>query len=251
MFYNYVKQTHNKGIIDSIAFNNKRYKYDSSGYEGASEYIASNLLSQTNIKDYVSYTITIFKNNGEERLGCYFDDFVGEKTLFSPLNFIYFNNIFRRNLKECLKLLDKVVPGAGIFYTQMLEFDRFILNTDRYFHNMCMLENEDNSFSLAPLYDNSYSFLLDAFMSKRPKTHCSSDEFRASLSSKPFYDDFDRQVNTAIDLYGSQLKIKKNLSISDEVKETVAGFYGDEIVMWIERFIEEQKDRYGEYLILD
>lgn len=120
---------------------------------------------------------------------------------------------------------------------KLLEFDAFILNDDRHFHNIAVIKS-NSSYRTMPIFDNGGSFLSDR--SFYPVT----TQFKKNLKkvkSKPFNTSFDKQVKAAFEISGQQLKLEKfSLKILDELES----LYSYSEINIIKRILEFQIKKY-------
>lgn len=159
------------------------YKKDHFGGEGMSEFLASLVLSCTNLsKDkYVLYDRCIIN----DARGCFSRDFCenieeGEFISFYRL----YTNTYGKDLASVASKMDYddaieyviefIENTTGLDVREYLAntffLDRVILNTDRHFNNMGVIFDGE-SFHLAPIFDNGKSLLVgcDVIESSIPK----------------------------------------------------------------------------------
>lgn len=146
------------------------YKQNNIGYEGLSEYLASKILSCSNIQEYVDYELC--KINGID--GCRCANFLSEKESFISLQRLY--DTFRGGqLSERIRIIDSVkdriqfvldfvfdITGLDVReqLAKIATFDMLILNTDRHFNNLGIVaEVSQNKYKSAPIFDNGNSLL--------------------------------------------------------------------------------------------
>lgn len=144
-------------------------------------------------------------------------------------------------MKEKIKYIVDLVSIKGFpeYLTAMLEFDSLILNEDRHFHNILLFRKSDNSFEITPIFDNGAAFLSD-IRNDYPLNHGIYGMI-ASVKSKPFTTNFDKQVEACRELYGSQLRISKDLDITVPLKE-LKRLYATNILQRIEDIFNYQKN---------
>ena len=85
----------------------------------------------------------------------------------------------------------------------LFEIDALFLNDDRHLNNIAVLE-KDGKYDYCPVFDNGAALLSNVQISRmdiEPKA------LITELRAKPFNTTFTRQMNTARNLYGKQLKI--------------------------------------------
>lgn len=150
--------------------NNNWYKVDYYGGEGETEYLASLLLSCTNLdkEKFVMYkTVTI--NNSP---GCFSSDFRKDKSDEFITLYRLYKNIYGNDLASVTSKMDyddaieyviefvKKYVGLDIttYLANVFWLDAIILNTDRHFNNYGIIMHGDEYFE-APIFDNGKSLL--------------------------------------------------------------------------------------------
>lgn len=147
------------------------YKLDTNGREGLCEYLASHLLTYSDLKsdEYILYEQGMI--NGTP--GCRSKDYLADKNdEFITIYRLYYNE-FGRNLAEVLAGFDRVEErieytisfvkqSCGIDITDYLAktitLDSIILNEDRHVNNLALI-GSDQGFRPAPIFDNGHSLL--------------------------------------------------------------------------------------------
>ena len=116
----------------------------------------------------------------------------------------------------------------GAALTQMLEWDSFVLNDDRHFNNIAYIYDEATGrFRLCPLFDNGAAFLSDTKF-EYPLIK-SVYGMMSNVHAKPFSESFDKQVKACENLYGVQLKIYSDISITPAVQQAIIEQYGKDL----------------------
>lgn len=244
-----------KGNQIKMKVDNIWYKMDYLGYEGLAEYLSSNLLASTNIKDYVRYDMTEMVLNGKVYNGCKSEDFLKEDeeivtadklfksfTGMSAAEFIRQEKSLTGQISSFVDKVEEItgIKGYGQELTRILEWDGFILNDDRHFNNIAFTYNSrTKKFAPCTLFDNGAAFLSD--MRYDYPLEKNTYGLISSATSKPFSEDFDKQIEACEKLYGVQLKIDKNISLSPEVTENIKKHYGDRICDRVCDIFEQQK----------
>lgn len=148
------------------------YKQNRTGYEGRSEYLASKVLSCSDIDEYVEYECC--KINGID--GCRSCNFLKDGESYISLQRLY--DIYHGGqLSERVRLYDHVsermefvtefvenTVGINIkeYLGKLLTFDMLILNVDRHFNNLGIVVNgKKQNYRPAPVFDNGNSLLSD------------------------------------------------------------------------------------------
>lgn len=146
------------------------YKLDHDGREGLCEYLASKLLTFTDLKqsDYILYEQGMI--NG--KCGCRSKDYLTPGENFVTFYRLYFNE-YGKNLADVLSQMDGMeerieytcsfvykLTGLDIhnYLSKIFTLDRIILNEDRHVNNLALIDN-DNGFRVAPIFDNGRSLL--------------------------------------------------------------------------------------------
>lgn len=148
------------------------YKQNRVGYEGRAEYLASKVLSCSNMDEYVMYERC--QINGVA--GCRSSNFLKEGDSYISLQRLY--DIYHGGqLSERIRLFDTVserirfvgdfvrdCTGLDIqsYLGKLLTFDMIIVNTDRHFNNIGIIANiAEQKYRCAPVFDNGNSLLSD------------------------------------------------------------------------------------------
>lgn len=256
------KITISKGNQVKMNLDGKWYKADFLGYEGASEFVASHLIRQSNITEYVDYQLKDITINDKMFHGCVSDDFLkeGEELCTAYRLFLSFTGEDISETLAGMSLKDKItyfvttvekitgIPDFGKTLTLMLEWDRFIFNEDRHFNNIAFIKSE-SGFRLAPFFDNGAAFLSDT--REDYPLNKNVHGLMLNVDAKPFSEDFDKQVDMCISLYGSQLKLSKTLSLPEDVLSAVSAMYDESVSKRIQTIFEHQIYNYREYLSMD
>lgn len=211
---------------------NTWYKVDFLGYEGAAEYLASeNFLAAG---EEIITADKLYKQNFGKSL----ESILKDKSLDNKIKY------FVEETENITKIKE-----FGKYLTMLFEFDGFILNEDRHFNNIGFIRDLNGNYKTTPIFDNGASFLSDI----REDYPMERNIFGAisSVQSKPFSKQFDSQIEICEKLYGKQLKLNKELFISDEVKKNIFEMYGDRVLNRLIKIFEHQKYIYSEMLVLD
>lgn len=144
------------------------YKQNCNGYEGTAEYLASMVLSCSNIGPFVEYEKCCI--NGIN--GCRSKNFLADAETYISLQRLY--DMYRGGqLSEQMRLINTVperinfvlefvndTVGIDIRESlgKILTFDMLVLNTDRHFNNLGVIINsKENKCYNAPVFDNGSS----------------------------------------------------------------------------------------------
>lgn len=148
------------------------YKQNRNGYEGRAEYLASVVLSCSNMDEYVKYECC--KINGTD--GCRSFNFLKEGDSYISLQRLY--DIYHGGqLAERIRIYDDVAEridyvvaftekctGINIreYLGKLLTFDMLIVNVDRHFNNIGIIVNSlAGQYRTAPAFDHGNSLLSD------------------------------------------------------------------------------------------
>lgn len=231
-----------KGNQVKMCVNDIWYKTDYLGYEGASEYLCSTLLEQTNIKDFTRYKLETISINGNEYNGCSSKNFLKQNEEIITANKLFksyygqdVENIIkdsntRTKIEKFVEYVEKVteISDYGKNLTSTLEWDAFVLNEDRHYNNIAFIKNaQTNKYRCSPLFDNGAAFLSDT--REDYPLEKSMYGLIASVTAKPFNKDFDEQVEACEKLYGKQLEVSSDISISEETITNIKNRYGDKV----------------------
>ena len=197
------------------------YKADFLGYEALAEFVISQLLGKTNVRDYVQYQIENMDYAGHIYVGCCSKDFLQPDEVLITLPRLFKLYLGEDIYMECERLdrtevdciryvTDHVIRITGIKdfgekLTLMLELDSFFLNEDRHFHNIAVIYNEQTKrFRSCPIFDNGGALFSDMSISYSKEK--SLDECRDIIRAKPFSPSFVDQVKAAQSLFGTQFR---------------------------------------------
>lgn len=223
--------TSSKGNQSKYLYKGKWYKLDCMGYEGLAEVLCSRLAKAINFPyETVEYRPCVAVTYYGDKTGCESDSFLkndtAEYSLPRLMKHIYntdIDNLFRKSQSaaERIQILCEKISSLnglsefGRYLTAILEFDRLVLNEDRHFHNILVIQNMSSGiFGYAPLFDNGAALFSDTVMDyplSEKAVAC-----RKKIKSKPFSTDFDKQVNAAQSLFGAQINPPENIFIETE-----------------------------------
>lgn len=246
------------------------YKADYLGYEGAAEYICSELLRHSNVPlstapwvkkyDFVEYRLCGVLIGDEIYSGCKSADFLkqgdaivtiadllDEEFDITPEYFLKGISV-KDKIQKIVNFVEDVtgLSNVGEYLTQLLEFDRLVLNEDRHFNNIAFIRHPDGTFDFCPIFDNGAAFLSD-IQNSYPLGH-DTVGLMSNVKAKPFSEDFDTQVDACVELYGKQL-VMHSFEVSPEALEKVAEMYGPTIAQRFDTIIKRQAYLYSEYIV--
>lgn len=249
------KISSSKGNQIKMIDDNSWYKIDYLGYEGLAEFLVSKLLAYTNITEYVKYDITKISLNDNIYIGCRSKNFLkeDEEIVTADRLFKSFEGISAAEFVEkeesivgrISSFVEKVEEITGIKnygpeLTRILEWDGFVLNDDRHFNNIAFICNlKTRKIKACALFDSGAAFLSDT----RYDYPLNKNVYGliSSVKSKPFSEDFDKQIAACEELYGAQLEIDKNISITTDIAEKIKKYYGNAIYDRVCSIFEHQK----------
>lgn len=249
------KISSSKGNQIKMIDDNSWYKIDYLGYEGFAEFLVSKLLAYTNITEYVKYDITKISLNDNIYTGCRSKNFLKEDEeivtadrlfkSFEGMSAAEFIGQEKSMIEQISSFVNKVEEITGIEnygqkLTRILEWDGFVLNDDRHFNNIAFICNlKTRKIKACTLFDSGAAFLSDT----RYDYPLNKNVYGliSSVKSKPFSEDFDKQIAACEELYGVQLRIDKNISIMPDVAEEIKKYYGNMICDRVCSIFEHQK----------
>ena len=220
-----IAETSSKGNQEKWQDGGRWYKLDQFGYEALAETLISRLLERSNIEQdtpfhFTRYWMERMTVHGRVRTGCSSENF-----LTPGQSIITLSHLFRRTetvpLKELLArqtsdkkrityLAEKTAELTGLelfpqYLTLLFEVDALFLNDDRHLNNIAVLE-QDGRYDYCPIFDNGAGLLSNTQLSPmdiNPKALISAQRAR------PFNTTFNRQIISARNLYGCQLRMPK------------------------------------------
>lgn len=237
-----VAKTSSKGNQEKWLENGRWYKLDQFGYEALAETAISILLERSNIEKDTPFCFTRYRMerinaHGRDRTGCSSENFLKQGQSIITLSHLLkrqerepLGDILARlpsDKKRIAYLSDATANFTGLkeipqYLTLLFEVDALFLNDDRYLNNIAVLQ-QGGTYEYCPIFDNGAGLLSNVQMSPMdiaPKALISVHKAR------PFNTTFNRQMNTARSLYGTQLqmpKLSRNEIIS--VLEPLLSFY--------------------------
>lgn len=251
-----------KGNQHKYHINDEWIKLDYLGYESASEYLCSELLKDSNVKNYVSYSIENIElerrtETISNKIGCLSKNFLesGAELITLDKLFNQYNTSFQsltknKSVKDSIKsVVDFIEDKTGIvnygkYLTSLLEFDALILNEDRHINNIIFLY-KDSKFTPGPIFDNGAAYLSDT--EQDYPLNESARTLIKYVNAKPFSNSFEKQVNACHELYGKQLTIQDK-DITPYISK-IDSFYGNIISRRINLIYTLQKDKYKDMFI--
>ena len=233
------------------------YKADHMGSEALSEVLVSQILSKSNVTDFVTYEPVWIEYHGRELRGCLSKNFRRSDEMLVPFEKLHraYQGVglasemnaqgdVTAQLQYTVEFIESVTGlcGVGAYLTTILELDAFTLNEDRHTNNLAVIRNEKTGeYRLCPIFDNGLSLLSDEH-----DYPIDADIFGCieKVKAKPFSRSFDEQLEAAESLYGSYLKFNFKRSDIHSMLEPFIGFYDEAIINRAERIVREQMRRY-------
>ncbi len=234
------------------------YKADYTGYEGLAEYMISQLLKMSTLKEneYVIYDLetmqyksTVYKGSKSksflvddwqiitlERL---FQSFFGE----SLYKAIYRIEETENRMKFLVNQVERMtgLREFGVYLNRLFTIDALFLNEDRHTHNIAVLMNGKGEFTYCPIFDNGASLLADTKMDYPMETDV--HELLKQPRAKTICSDFDEQLDTSEILYGQNLKFMFTKADVKALLDTVQE-YSKEEKKRVETILYEQMRKY-------
>ena len=235
------------------------YKADYAGYEGLVEYIVSHLLSFSTLSsdEFVLYDLENISYNGQTFLACKSNNFLkkGEKLITLERLFkekyghSFYLSVFEiEGLKERVEFIVNSVTNLtnvkdfDKYFSKLITIDALFLNEDRHMHNIALIQKEDNTFRLCPIFDNGASLLSDTTLDYP----LNKDAYKLidNVKSKTFSSAFLEQIEEVEKLYDININFKWNRN--DVIKLLkVADAYSDEIKTRVYDVLMYQKSKYA------
>lgn len=245
-----ISSTSSKGNQIKWCINNVWLKADDFGYEGLTESVASTILQQSNIRDFVEYKCIKIKELDTGRIyrGCISNSFLDDNEelitiyrLFATYGINLDIALTKLSIEQRLKyVIDKTIEFTdikefGSWLGLLLEFDAFILNEDRHFHNIAVVKS-NNGYRCMPVFDCGAGILSDTYMDYPLDISVASCIKR--VSSKPFSTKFNKQLKAVENVCGLHLKI-------NELKEFISGIYSKEEVKRVNKILKLRMKKYN------
>ncbi|MBQ9153541.1 MAG: hypothetical protein IJ130_06990 [Solobacterium sp.] len=197
------------------------YKADQMGYEGLSEYVVSQLLFCSNLSyDMITaYQTEQIRYRSRIMNGCSSRNFLkrGESLITLERLFhqfrggrSFYSSVFR--IPDTEDRADFIVSqtealtglaGFGKYLCLLLEIDAFFLNEDRHLHNIAVIQKEDGSFRLCPVFDHGASLLSDTSLDYPLEEDTLT--LMKSVKSKTIAWSFQEQLDAVENMFPQQL----------------------------------------------
>lgn len=187
------------------------YKYNHVGNEGLAEQLVSDVLSCSNVTDYVSYEYCLI--NGEK--GCRSKSFLEDGDQLITFDQLFKNTqigtitdkIFSmQDVHERIAyLIDFVKDTAGIDCTKYLYetfcIDMLTKNPDRHYKNLALILKQDGTFKTAPIFDNGQALMQNHSITP---SYMSLEEKEARVCAATVSGSFDMQYIEMEHIYNGE-----------------------------------------------
>lgn len=235
------------------------YKADYTGYEGMTEYIVSNLLKSSSLKEteYICYNTEEIHYGHVKYLGCSSNNFLPERWQLITLERL-FQSFYGESLNKSIYRIENVesriqflveqtiritgLEDFGGYMSKLLTIDAFFLNEDRHTHNIAVLMDNEGKYHYCPVFDNGAGLMSDTTMDYPMDIEI--EKLMGSVTSKTFCQDFDEQLDAVEKLYGQHIKFyfkEKDVRLLLESESC----YSKEIKERIMYIILEQRRKYS------
>lgn len=205
------KGNQNKWCIDGMW-----YKEDGLGYEALAEVFISKLLEKTNLGEFVRYDYEPLERSGTVLHGCRSRDFMtarDDKIISVERLFqIYQAESAAKAILKFAEIKDRIqfvaekvelftgLKDFGIYLKKIITVDALLLNEDRHFHNIAVIQKKDGTYRECPVFDNGAALFSD--IKADYPISMSLEECYKKIQAKPFSTDFDEQLDACDLLYG-------------------------------------------------
>lgn len=237
----------------------KWYKADYLGYEGLSEYVASEMMKKSTlaIDEYVEYRLVQIKYKSQIYNGCVSEEITSEPGSRLITLERLFKNRFGKGLnkgiysigdhEERIKYLVNSVESCtrirdfGKYINKMFTIDCLLLNEDRHTHNIAVICDSKNEYRLCPIFDNGAGLISDT----RIEYPMTEDVYKLmdSVKSKTICDDFEEQMFLSEKLYGENIRFQFEHKDLDKLLES-ADIYSDKERQRVYDIVSEQMRKY-------
>lgn len=234
------------------------YKADYTGYEGMAEYMVSNLLQYSNLKEeeYIIYETEEIRYRHHKYLGCGSIHFLPKGWQLITLERL-FQSFYSESLNKSIYQIENVenrirflveqtiritgLEGFGQYFSKLLTLDAFFLNEDRHTHNIAVLMDQDGKYHYCPVFDNGAGLLSDTTMDY--PMGIAIEKLLENVTSKTVCPNFDEQLDTVERLYGQFIKFDFGES---EVRSLLHNekYYSEEIKERIMNILLTQRRKY-------
>lgn len=238
--------------------NGKWYKADYTGYEGLSEYMVSQLLRLSDLKEeeYIMYEPEQMRYKRAVYNGVVSNSFLQNDWQIITLERL-FKNVYNKSLTEVLWHISDVkerlsflveqiermtgLEHFGIYMNKLFTIDAMFLNEDRHMHNIAVLMNRKGEFKLCPFFDHGGSLLSDTTVDYPlgEDVYTLMREVYAKTISR----DFDEQLDASEQLYGRHIHFSFQKEDVEHILDNVI-FYSEEEQRRVKSIIFSQMNKY-------
>lgn len=213
------------------------YKKDTGSYEGLAECICSDILTFSNIKEFVKYT--------PEKGGCrckkYTYKGVKSISLYSLLLDEPEDKYLLKGADGYEYVLNVIYERTGLkaedYLSGILQFDEAVLNQDRHFGNIEFLI-KDTGYNFAPIFDNGDSFLLKDLIDSSP-----IERKIQKAKSKPFSTSFGKQLEYAKKFSSFKLELY-HIPSEEELMNKYGYYYPRYVIQEVKRILDIHTTKY-------
>ncbi len=220
-----IAETSSKGNQEKWRDGDKWYKLDQFGYEALAEVFTSRLLEYSNILQdtpfrFARYQMERLLVHGRGRTGCSSDHFLKEGESIITLAHLFKQHLgysladalsrLSSDKKRMVFLAEETAKLTGLdqfpeYLTLLFEIDALVLNDDRHFNNIAVLE-KNGRFDYCPIFDQGAGLLSNTLYAPFEIVPRS---LIPESKARPFQTTFNRQIHTMESLYGIQLQIPR------------------------------------------
>lgn len=248
-FIENIRNRSNTGSQIKWKIKDKWYKIDDFNYEGLSETIVSDMLKTSNVEKYAIYEPEEIKYKGVVYSGCVSDNFLSNDEILIEASLALKRAKIDTDNLTIQEFINAVKKLTGLndfdkYLTKMYELDQIILNTDRHYSNIAILQTT-YGFDYAPFFDQGRAFALRDDLWNSGKT---PEEIIESVDPRLHIGNFEKQTKELEELSGG--KFLELTYTKDDLRKTLdkcSFAYSDEILKRAETIVSLQIDKNIEY----
>lgn len=234
------------------------YKADYCGYEGLTEYVVSELLNYSNVKniEHVAYSVEQIKYREVVYNGAKSEDFLTDDWQIITLERLYkdfcgeslYAKVWHiegvKNRLEFLVSEIKRITGLSNleqYISYLLTIDALFVNEDRHMHNIAILMNSNGEFDYCPVFDNGAGCLSDT----RMDYPLGGDvmKYIDKVNAKTVCSSFDEQLDAVEELYRYDIKFSYNANDIEKVVNK-ATIYTEEVRERVKIVLKDRMRKY-------
>lgn len=235
------------------------YKADYCGYEGLAEYVISNLLRKSSLKDeqYVLYDLEQIMYKTVCYNGVKSHNFLHDDWQIITLERLYKNFTGMSLYEQTWRILgteERLVflvtqveritglKDFGKYMNILLTIDALFLNEDRHMHNIAVLMNSKGEYAYCPIFDQGAGLLSDTTMDYP----IGSDiyELIDSAKSKTICESFEEQLEASEKLYGYNIQFDFTKKDVEQLLNSVS-IYSVEIIERVKKIVFDRMRVYS------